>query len=217
MGQRTEGENTSAEQGNGGTAEQIVCIASGPSLTQEDVDRCFGQRVIVVNDNWKKAPWAEVLYACDWAWWREYLPAVRRGFGGRLVSQRGGNEPIQSDFCRKHGIEQYPLVKKKGLGKDHIRAGGNGGHQALNLAYLLGGRRIILLGYDMQKTGGKFHWFGDHPRTLRNPSAINKWARNFNHIANDMKREGVEVINATRETALDCFPRMPIDEALKGS
>ena len=47
-----------------------VVVASGPSLTAEDVDYCRERAaVIVVNDNYKLAPWADVLYAADPEWW----------------------------------------------------------------------------------------------------------------------------------------------------
>jgi hypothetical protein len=52
----------------------IVCIASGPSLTREDVDACRGAAgvVLAVNDTITYAPWADVLYACDRRWWQEH-------------------------------------------------------------------------------------------------------------------------------------------------
>lgn len=49
----------------------VVCIASGASLNDADVayvhnmrrlDKC---RVIVVNNNYLKAPWADLLHFCD--------------------------------------------------------------------------------------------------------------------------------------------------------
>ena len=50
-----------------------ICIASGPSLTQEDVDYCRGKgKVYAVNNVYTLAPWADVLYACDQAWWDEH-------------------------------------------------------------------------------------------------------------------------------------------------
>lgn len=95
-----------------------------------------------------------------------------------------------------------------------IHWGGNSGYQCINLAYLWGARRIVLLGFDMQRTDGKAHWFGDHPQGLHNNSPYDKWLRNFDRLAADLKAEGVEVINATRKTALRCFPFASIDEAL---
>ena len=44
----------------------VVCIGTGPSLTQADVDLCCSQaRVIAVNDAYRMAPLADVLYAAD--------------------------------------------------------------------------------------------------------------------------------------------------------
>ena len=42
--------------------DPAVVIASGPSLTQDYVDYCRGRAwVVVVNDNSRRAPWADVL------------------------------------------------------------------------------------------------------------------------------------------------------------
>jgi hypothetical protein len=50
-----------------------ICIASGPSLTQQDVDHCRSKgKVYAVNNVHTLAPWADVLYACDQAWWDEH-------------------------------------------------------------------------------------------------------------------------------------------------
>lgn len=100
---------------------------------------------------------------------------------------------------------------KDGLGLDCIRYGGNSGYQAINLAFLFGAKRIILLGYDMQKTDGKSHWHGDHPGSLRKESALASWVQRFDSLASDLKYYGVEVLNASRETALKCFERVDID------
>lgn len=95
-----------------------------------------------------------------------------------------------------------------------IHWGGNSGYQAINLAYLWGARRVVLLGYDMQKTDGKSHWFGDHPKGLNGNSPYPTWIQKFDRLAADLKSEGVEVINATRETALRCFQRANLEDIL---
>lgn len=66
----------------------------------------------------------------------------------------------------------------------------------------------------MQRTGGKFHWHGKHWGNLPNGQGFPTWIKNFAPLAVDLARRGVEVINATRETALQCFPRMSLEEAL---
>lgn len=90
----------------------------------------------------------------------------------------------------------------------------NSGAQAINLAFLKGAGRIILLGYDMQNTGGKSHWFGDHPKELTNCNYATYTPR-FNKLSADLEKEGVEVINCSRVTGLTQFKRSTIDEVYR--
>lgn len=95
--------------------------------------------------------------------------------------------------------------------------GNNSGYQAIGLAYTWGAARVILLGYDCQFSGGKRHWFGDHPRGLNNATGIECWKRAFPKLAKDAEHVGLAIVNASRQTALTCFPRMSIEDALHHS
>ena len=78
----------------------------------------------------------------------------------------------------------------------------------------MGATKIILLGYDMQ-TSEQSHWFGEHPEgPMRVASHYADWVTKFNALASDLEQRGIEVINATRETALKCFKRTTIEQAL---
>ena len=114
-----------------------------------------------------------------------------------------------------YGLNRIEGTSEKGLGKDKIHYGGNGGYQAINLVYLFGASRIVLLGFDMKMgPNNELHWHGNHPRNLNRDCPVKSWLKNFNALADDLRAEGVEVINATRETALECFPRIGLEEAL---
>lgn len=95
-----------------------------------------------------------------------------------------------------------------------IRHGRNSGHQAVAMAHLFGARRIVLLGYDFQRTFGKAHWHGEHPARLSRLGNLERWARQMETLAADLASAGALVVNATRESALRCFPRMTLDEAM---
>ena len=95
-----------------------------------------------------------------------------------------------------------------------VHHGQNSGYQAVGLAYHLKADRIILIGFDMQRTGGKSHWHGDHPRGLNNADAVHKWPRHFPALAADLREDGVEVVNCTIETALTCFPCADLRDVL---
>lgn len=170
-----------------------------------------------MNDAWRIAPWVDVLYAADGDWWahHEGVPA----FDGERWSQDDG-QPGHSrrklrEVAPHYGIRVVRSVAGPGVSFDaaYIRLGFNSGFQALNLAVLFGAARIVLLGFDMQATGGRAHFFGQHPAPLRARGAcFKKFIKAFNEAAPQLASAGVEVINATRETALTCFPRARIED-----
>jgi hypothetical protein len=190
--------------------DAVVIIASGPSLCDEDIEivrqshEAGNCRVIVVNNNWERAPWADALYACDGKWWRQYQP----DFAGQKWAYE---DPGRDDVTRVRGIAGASL----GADPSHIKLGNNSGFQAINLAYHFGCDRIVLLGFDMQ--GG--HWHAPHRETsggtMTDPSAANLsfWRKGLHRLAGDLSQRGVRLINASRETALK-IERMTIVEAL---
>jgi hypothetical protein len=87
------------------------------------------------------------------------------------------------------------------------------------LAYLRGASQngiVIPTGFDMQHTDGKRHDHADHPAPLHNFSAgmPGLCLEKFRVLAPQIKAAGCRVINATRQTALDCFERMELCDAL---
>ena len=109
-----------------------------------------------------------------------------------------------------YGASNSGLSKKPG----QIHTGLNSGYQAIGLAHLWGAKRVLLLGYDMMRTGGRTHWHGDHPRKMGNGGRFHEWVREMGTLAADAKKIGMEVVNCSRKTALTCFQRSTIQEAL---
>lgn len=98
--------------------------------------------------------------------------------------------------------------------RDSISGGGNSGYQAVHLAATFGASKIVLLGFDMQRTGSRSHSHGDHLKPLRNGSNFKLFMERFVPLARDLKARGVQVVNSSRSTALRCFPLVPLEEAL---
>lgn len=188
--------------------QTFVLLGGGPSLTPADVDAVRGRaRVIAINDAWKLAPWADVLYACDDKWWTwqsgvptfaglKYAldPSAEQWPGVRVLQNTG---PL--------GLELAPTG---------LRTGKNSGFQAINLAVHLGASRIVLLGYDMcPAPDGRGHWFGEHPD--RNPSPYQAMREAFASLVEPLFSIGVGVVNCSRRTELTTFPCAALDDELE--
>lgn len=183
----------------------VVCLGGGPSLTSEDVAACRGQRVIAINDAYRLAPWADVLYAADARWWRWH-----RG----VPTFTGLKYSLQRDAAH-WGVTILQHTGDQGLetAPTGLRTGQNGGYQAINLAVHLGATRVLLLGYDMQVgPAGRTHWFGHHPD--HNVSPYHTFLARWPSIVAPLRALGVKVLNCSRETALTVFPRVSLEEAL---
>ena len=192
---------------------KYICVASGPSLTKEDIQYIKDHRtdhvVLVINDNYRIAPWAEYLYACDGKWWDYHIEQVRKTYKGECWTQE-----IQQ--AKDYKLNLVTGDHRPGLGKQVIHYGSNSGYQAINLCFLWGAKEIMLIGYDMKKDKNNSpHWFGNHPCGLNQNSPYDAFAKNFTKLALDLEREGVKVINCTRSTVLNCFKKQSLEEYFK--
>jgi hypothetical protein len=190
----------------------VVCIATGPSLLQSDVDACQGHPVVAIKDAITMAPWADVLYSCGQdrsKWWQRMRshPAVESFKGHRftldpLVARQGVATLLKNSG--ESGIDTDP---------GSLRTGRNSGYQAINIAVHMGAAKIVLLGYDMKAdVDGRDHFFGAHPTGNRPP--YDEFLRWWPTIVEPLQAQGVTVVNATRSTALDIFPKVSLSEAL---
>lgn len=206
-----------------------VLVAGGPSYSEAQAalvnsahaaGKCH---LLVVNRAWERHPQADVLYAADARWWRRYWPEVDRGFSGECWT-------CDAEIARAFGLCHVKLHSRaRGLVlEDGIASGSNGGYQLIGLAYKFLREHgeagpIVLVGYDMQHTGGRAHWHKDYSGDIdgktthwSNASGVKQWLPHFDQLAADLKRERIQVWNATAETALTCFERASLDDVLRG-
>lgn len=189
--------------------------ATGPSLTQEVAERCRGFRVLAVNDAYRLMPFAEVLYCCDEEWWKVHNGCPR--FIGEKWSShsvRPGPENDKISAAEKYGLRLVAGRDGEGFSFDPgvIHYGSNSGFQAINLALLMGARRILLVGFDMHSRNGR-HFFGDHPEPLSNALRLEGLVPYFQRAA-ELLPPSIEIVNCTPGSALDCFPMATLEEAL---
>lgn len=189
-----------------------VILGSGPSLTAEQIDaaRVSGHFTIVVNATYKVMLDANVLYGGDFMFWKAYMADVRKVFKGALWTQ-------DASVAARWQINRIRGTNRDGLGLNNaIHLNGNSGAQAINLAFLWGYKRVVLLGFDMKfGPGGERHHHTDHPAPCVQSQVFFEWIHKIDRMARDLRLQNIEVLNATPGSALKCFPMVNYREVLQ--
>src|SRR3990172_12311352 len=119
------------------TGEDAFILAGGPSLGNVDLGPLADRHVIVINDSYRLASWAECLYFADLKWWQRSREDVMENFKGQyIVTVAKLDEP---------GVKRLRVTGQIGLDADPsaLRHGSNSGYQAIHLAYHFGAKRIV--------------------------------------------------------------------------
>lgn len=191
-----------------------VVIASGPSLADEQlqhVEQLHLQErvhVIAVNNTIQRAPWADVAYFGDYMAIKHYLPKLRPLTLAEWVT-------VDRAAAERWKLTHLKHATPNGISLERVHLNGNSGAQAINVAAAFGAQRIVLLGFDMREVGGRAHWFGQHPGNLVRVQLFPEWLHKFEAIERDARRLGINIVNATPESALQCFPKVDLVEALQ--
>lgn len=205
----------------------ICCIATGPSLTIDQVEtaRRKGFRLYVCNNAFRVAPDAELLYACNLQWWRHYWPEVESLPAEKWTTNREAADQFGLNWVAERdapGLSTDPAV---------IHHGHGSGFSLLSMAHRANPRRIVLLGYDLRYApdyDGKRQRPGSTPRHSRAVLPEGEYPPSMQHWPSVAVRDGVhvglvdlyrsvaeqglvEIINATPGSAIDCFPRVDIE------
>lgn len=199
--------------------EQAVIIGGGSSLTAADCAYVRDKaHVIAIKEAAvcslphinPPAPWAEVLYAADYKFWKFEKGAP--GFTGLKYTIEETPGQLMNVWP---GVELLRNTGDEGLELDPsgLKTGYNSGAQAIGVAVHLGVSRIILLGFDCWRgPSGQQNWFGPHPAHIDSPYPI--FLQGFASMAEPLKAAGVTVINASRFTVLNAFPRVALEDCL---
>jgi len=204
-----------------------VIAGGGPSFDEgqaallRDVDIRRRCNVLAINDAGRRvAP--SLLYFADhkwFAWHRDLVSALLTvGCPVATIDPAAAREDPRLKFLIRGddtGLATAP---------NQLALGSNSGHQAVNLAYHLGARRILLVGFDMRvgpapdgQGRPRTHWHAGHPvptdPKVYERHMLPKWPP----IAAALKQKGVEVVNCSPGSALTVFPVGDLAEELARS
>jgi len=192
--------------------KKAILIATGPSLTEEVIEtiRPYKDDFIIFgcNNSYEVVDFLDFHYACDKLWWDLHYDTFKEKY-----------PELQSWTQAKEYKDKLTVVEGKsdrGLSLDSslIHWGSNSGYQLLNIAFLMGCSKFILVGYNMQAVDGKRHYFGEHPGGLSRNSPYNKFVTAFNTIQPEIKEL---IINCTPNSALTMFKFNELKEELSSA
>lgn len=172
--------------------------------------------VIAVNNGYQIGNWIDVLFFGDCAWHLYHRKKLALFPGLKVTCCKNFlNKPIE----KSEGIKY--LNKKHSLGisddKSTVFWNNNSGSAAINMAVHFGVKQIVLLGFDMNlDSNGISHWHGSHckPSEGKKASPFNRHLRGFPQIAEDAKQMGVEILNASPNSAILNFPKVDLKDLL---
>lgn len=185
--------------------ETAFIIAGGPSVPADAATLLRGRRVIVINSSHQLVPEADFLFFGDSRWWNENRRKAA-GFAGRIVSLTGVTDP-RVLIVRRYDVKVGLSLKPDGLvmGRTSLQA-------AINLAFLLGSRRIVLLGADMGPApDGRTHHHEPHPWPLR-PGCWDEQMQFLKYMVEPLKAAGVEVLNASPVSRIPWWPKVRLED-----
>ena len=195
----------------------VFIIGGGVSLLKQDLSLIHNHRVIGVNQAYKLGPWVDACWFGDKGWYEENLPAISE-YGGLIVTC-AATLPEQ----RKARVKYVGRSKPSGIEikrRNAIAWNGNSGASAINFAYWLGAKTIVLLGFDMQNPDDpkdtQSHWHNDYEvrfdkKAGRLHDPYPKFMKYWPVIARDANQVGLKIINATVGGALETFERKPLE------
>lgn len=184
----------------------IFCVATGPSLTWDDAllvahAKRRGNWCIAVNDAYRWLDYADAHVAYDSAWWFHH-------WGKGIEKFKGVCYTPDPDVAARFGIRELSWLGPAPPGLDS-------GYYGIATAIKFCAKNIVLLGYDMKHAkDGKTHFFGDHESPLRNSSPYKLFLEKYKVLADWCSRNGVTVINCTRDSDLNYFQKMDLEAVI---
>lgn len=190
----------------------VVIVGGGPSHAAVDLDLLRGHCLIAINSAcrkvWPIATEHDMLIFSDNSW-AENHPALPAGWPGPVVTSNRNTKARLGDAVLR--LDITALTEAIGVAPDFVQA--STGHTAACLATEMGASRLVLIGFECRMIDGRSHGHADY---LDHDAAhyAERFLPGWRALAPALAARGVEVLNATPDSAITDFPFVPLAEAL---
>lgn len=182
-------------------------IGGGPSIARMDLSPIKQEFVIATNEAFRLGKWISLWFFSDSDIFKNHRQDIEK-WPNRIVSCSGAaknNKKIEYyQRCKQHMIcfEPSKLAFPSGMA--------NSGATAINLAIREGFDTIVLLGFDMKAVDGRHHYHDYYKKSPRE-DAYSRFMLHFEAIAEETDKT---ILNATPDSALNCFPKIVLKDIL---
>lgn len=201
---------------------QVMNRSKGPEIYSPYLSPIQDRHVIGVNAAYLIGTWIDFIVFGDNGFYRKNRTNLLNYPKPVISVTKGAGVQFDSGIklVRRHN------KKSSGLVLDNPRFicwNGNSGASAINVAYHMGARRIILLGFDMNLDSNlSQHWHIHYASAGRDKKDKNfkkrlpfhRHLKGFPDIARDAKKAGVEILNVSPDSAIQDFPKVNLKEVL---
>ena len=197
----------------------VFIIGGGPSVADVDLTKLHDKRVIGVNQAYKLGNWIDCIWFGDKQWYPSQLPQILNYKGLIITCAQEARKDKRWKRVKWVGRSKASGIETQHWRRGHIAWNGNSGSSAINVAYWLGARRVVLLGFEckLPEKGEQTHWHNDYAPKKDGEKLVDPYRNFLKHwkaIAKDAKECKLEILNATPDTAITEVPQVKLEDVL---
>lgn len=201
--------------------QKVVKKEETPSAYSPYMKAIHKKHVIGINMSFMIGGWIDMVFFGDKRWYINNREPLSK-FPGLKVTC---HPYFKNKRYESEKIKYVPKDRNKGKGvssnKNTVCWNANSGGAAISVAVHMGVKRIVLVGFDMKLSDDqRQHWHSYYKSALKvhrkqeHKLPFHRHLLGFPEIKRDAKKMGVEILNASPESAIDCFKKVSVKDLL---
>ena len=197
--------------------QSVLSGKSSLSVYSPYMEAIHDKHIIGINVAYMLGDWVDMVFFGDGGFFQVHKARLAQFPGVKITCHGGATGDKWVKYLGRDGKKPRGISTSSNL----VSWNGNSGGAAMSVAVHAGAKRIILVGFDMKLSEARRQHFHDvynrgviegDKRVRKLP--FDRHLRGFPVIAEDTKRMGVEVINASPDSAITCFPKCSVKDLL---
>ena len=197
----------------------VLAGTSPPSVYSDYMKAIHSKHVIGINVAYLIGDWIDMVFFGDSGFYQTHRLRLAKFPGIKITCHSGAKSESWIKYLGRDGRKPRGISSAPHL----VSWNQNSGAAAISVAAWAGAKRIILLGFDMKLNGdNRQHWHNLYGRGVINTTdekkrrklPFERHLKSFDEIAQDAQSKGIEIINASPDSAITQFRKVTVKEFL---